>query len=298
MIVQPPSSISTTVQNPKLDPQQVNLSNSLPNNSSKLNSLEETILEVSKNITGDLEIDSDDAQSNCDKSDRVLENCVTIKQENGEIDEPVSKCPGKEANEKSAEANPPVLTNGCLEKEHLENDKETTNSLLKRQLESDDSLCKRPRIDTQATVNAPPVQTTIKSEPQLNHKQPSINNQIIAANPVLNSQLTIGKPNDTITVAVSSNGILPSPPIISNNVKSALNLNSTIPKTSLPSSVAPTCTIEKFTISKPNQVIINSNELVAANSAFKIAQISAQLPPPAPPTPKAEFVCEWSNCKK
>lgn len=278
MIVQPATSISTTVQNPKLDPP------NLPNNNHKLNSLEETILEVSKNISGDLELDEDDDA----QPGKVVENC--IKQENGEIDESEGKC--KLVNEKSIEVNPPVLTNGCLEKEHLENDKESSNSLLKRQLESDDSLCKRPKIDAQITI----AQTAIKSEPQLNHKQPPINNQIIAANPVLNSQLTMGKPNE-ITVAVSSNGILPSPPIISNTViKSALNVNATIPKTSLPSNMAPT--IEKYTISKPNQVIINSNEVVPANNTFKIAQISAQLPPPAPPAPKAEFVCEWSNCKK
>lgn len=285
-VQQPASAVNLAIQNasiPISNPQAVKSPNSLTNNVSNE--------ESTKNVSN-----SESTQPNTDKQPNELTNCV-LKTENGEINEDESKKlnPIKKPIEESKER-PPVLTNGCLEKENLEQEMETDssineikNSLLKRQLESDDSLCKRAKTDSQATI-IPVVQQTAASLTVKQEPMTVINNTT--------------KPNETqITIAVSLNGILPTQPTISNTIiKTALNSPIPLSKTNTPTST--TCTIEKIKIAKPNVIIQNSTtdkqpQIVSTNSTASFKVVTAPIPAPITVTAtKIEYVCEWSNCRK
>lgn len=269
---------STTVQNPKID--QPNTISNLMSNNAKIDKVSNQVVSTNTPVNHNNEKSiSKVVEGNSNETS----NCIS-KIENGETDK-LENCK-QYANEEVSlsKENAPILTNGCLEKEHLDNENsiknnveimqcneiKEKNSLLKRQLESNDTLCKRIKTEN-SHITITPVQASAKIEPLQLKSQ------------LTNSQL-IDKPSDSISVTVSSNGILPNQSTISNTlIKSALN--SPVTKTNL----STTCTIEKITISKPN--IISKNELISTNS-LKITPIPAPLPP------KIEFICEWSNCKK
>lgn len=278
IIQQSPSTICTTIQNPKLDQNTNTLTNS--NGDTATSNNEQTskttntlsVKPVENCISNDVSM-----VNNLDKSkSNEVSNSLAkeIKKEivmNGEVKDSESSTNKSEENKKEA-----PLTNGCLEKdksEHMETDeqKETQkNSLLKRQLESNDIFAKRPKTDSSITIIPVSSPMTIKTETPVLVNNNSVK-QTIAA------------------VVVSSNGVLPNQPTISNTIiKTAL---SSIPKTN-----SSTCTIDKkITITKPN-VLLNSN--ITNENQFKITPVIQQQIPAQQVAKELEFICEWSNCKR